>query len=673
MRVCVQCRRPVADEDSSCPADGAETRDEAVLPEGTRLGAYRVRGVLGKGGMGVVYEALHETLNKRTAVKILPKRLALSGDFLERFVREAQAASRVEHPAIIKVYDFGRTPDGSAYMVMELLEGRVLLDAIRATGGAGLPLPLALHVANETAQALAIAHQKGIVHRDFKPGNVFLCAPESERPAVKVLDFGIALLHETGAPRLTAVGALMGTPHFMSPEQALSQGADARSDVYAWGCVVLYMTTGVLPFPYKKMQEILQAHVSEPPPAPSQRNPVLPPELDAIVLRCMHKEPAARFQSMREAVAALAPLAGDGRVPGMVTLDLSVPADFVRGAPAGAGSGAAGAAGAEATPGASRPAGGGRSARWLALAAVAVVVAGAAVTWAALGGGGDARDDDGDRGRHDGRAAAAAATGSGGARAHGGGSGAGGAAGDTKPGETSAGAGPPDAPAASVPATLAERAHALLRDALAGAEPAERNEALGALADAPSARGAELASHLVRAAPAGDCAAALMALGRARSTVFLPVLRLGLAREEEAVKLAAATQLARAGDDAGKALLAPALALGDADALVAALALAAVGERAGLDRLRAIVGGKSAGLHPALLAEARARLAAGGDVAARAALRGQARTGAPLDRLVAAEALLRIGDLAGRAALVEMLAAPEGGVRVAAARSLAGA
>ena len=283
---------------------------------------YELSQLLGAGGMGLVYAARHTVLGTRLAVKIL--RGGQGGhdvELMERFVREAQAASAIGHRGIVDVRDFGVTADGRAYFVMERLDGHDLSDELARC--IALPVDRAVRIALQVCAAVGAAHQHGIVHRDLKPENVFLLTGDPEPDRVKVLDFGVAKFAERPdartdtasvlARRLTAFGEVLGTPVYMSPEQCGGEGVDARSDVYALGVMLYEMVTSVLPFDAPTPLETMRLHRQEAPLSPRELVPTLPDALVDVILRCLEKSPAARFQSMAELAAALEPL-GERRV-----------------------------------------------------------------------------------------------------------------------------------------------------------------------------------------------------------------------------------------------------------------------------------------------------------------------------------------------------------------------
>jgi serine/threonine-protein kinase len=280
--------------------------------EGVQIGGYRVIRQIGEGGMGAVWVAEHAMLGRRAAIKILHPSYSTRQDIVTRFFNEARAATAISDPGIIQIFDFGFHTDGSAYIVMELLDGEPLDRRLQRLGA--LPVGDALRICRQVASAVGAAHARGIVHRDLKPENVFVVrdpeVPGGERS--KVLDFGIAkLAGDLGAQQKTSTSAVMGTPLYMSPEQCRGAGkVDQRSDVYSLGCVLFALVTGHAPFSAEGTGEIIMQHMIEPPPRPSTRSLGVPPEVDDLILRCLAKDPAARFASGAELAAALDALLG---------------------------------------------------------------------------------------------------------------------------------------------------------------------------------------------------------------------------------------------------------------------------------------------------------------------------------------------------------------------------
>ncbi len=263
-----------------------------------RVGRYEIRRELGRGTMGVVYEAWDPDLSRRIALKTLNLSFQTSEDtlhdFQQRFLVEARAAARLQHPGIVVVHDVGSDAEsGTPFMALEYLEGRTLGEVIRERGA--LPWPEAVRLARRLAEALAHAHANAVVHRDVKPANVMVLPDGTP----KIMDFGIAKI-ETARLELTVAGQSVGTPLYMSPEQALGQPADARSDVFSLGTILYTLLTGQLAFAGDNVPRIVARVVHDEPPPPSQLIPGLPAELDLVVARAMAKHPAARFQGARE-------------------------------------------------------------------------------------------------------------------------------------------------------------------------------------------------------------------------------------------------------------------------------------------------------------------------------------------------------------------------------------
>ncbi len=281
---------------------------------GDVLGNYRIVRLLGQGGMGAVYEAVHEAIERRVAVKLLHAGLAKDRDAVNRFFNEARATNRIDHPSIVQVSDFGHAPDGSSYLVMEFLRGSSLakrLADLKASGQA-LDVASALQIAWQVADALTVAHSAGIVHRDLKPENLMLIddpiAPSGER--VKILDFGIAKLTGTNTVNKahTAVDALMGTPVYMSPEQCEGAGGvDEKSDVYSLGVILFEMLAGRPPFDAQGMGQLIMAHMTQSPPPLLSLAPSVPKEVAELVHLLLTKAKAER-PSMQQVQALLSDL-----------------------------------------------------------------------------------------------------------------------------------------------------------------------------------------------------------------------------------------------------------------------------------------------------------------------------------------------------------------------------
>ncbi|HEX7479789.1 MAG TPA: serine/threonine-protein kinase [Polyangiales bacterium] len=266
-------------------------------------GRYRVEKVLGEGGMGIVYKAVHTTLGKALAIKVLRPEVSKNDEIVARFRQEAQSASAIGNQHIIDISDFGSLPDGSTYFVMEFLSGRSLTDAM-AQGK--FPPERTIRVVKQLAGALGAAHEIGIVHRDMKPDNVQLVERGSEKDFVKVLDFGIAKVGGNTS-KLTQAGQVFGTPHYMSPEQCAGTNVDHRTDIYAVGVILYEMATGKVPFDADNLMGILTKHLYENPIAPHDLPPPVdvPPALEAVILKCLQKKADVRYQTMAELAADL--------------------------------------------------------------------------------------------------------------------------------------------------------------------------------------------------------------------------------------------------------------------------------------------------------------------------------------------------------------------------------
>ena len=273
----------------------------SALPDGTRLGQYRITRLIGEGGMGAVYEARHESLDRRVAVKTLHPSVASQQSIVTRFFNEARVLSKLEHPSIVQISDFGTSLDGTTYLVMEYLRGESLGKRLSnlAQRGECLQLAPALQICWQVADVLAMAHALGIVHRDIKPDNLMLVAdpiaPGGER--VKVLDFGIAKLsgNDVIGGSKTATNTLMGTPMYMSPEQCAGAGrVDDKTDVYALGCVLYQALAGRPPFEAEGTGELIGMHLYHSPPPLAVLAPKLPGSIVQFVHRMLSKNKSDR-------------------------------------------------------------------------------------------------------------------------------------------------------------------------------------------------------------------------------------------------------------------------------------------------------------------------------------------------------------------------------------------
>ena len=277
--------------------------DITDLPSGTQLGEYVIKHKIAEGGMGQIYAGVQPIIGKKVAIKVLAHSGHRNGQLPQRFLLEAQAVNRINHPSIVDIFSFGHLPDGRPYFVMEFLCGETLEGAI--DGGTLSPAEL-VEVLKQLCEVLGAVHAKGVVHRDLKPENLWVERQPDRLPNLKMLDFGIAKDLSANAARVTSTGDVLGTPHYMAPEQALGRAADERTDIYAVGMILYRIFGGVLPFEGDNARAIATRQVTEM-PVPLHCLANVPRQLDRIVMSCLCKDPVERPQTARELWSQLAP------------------------------------------------------------------------------------------------------------------------------------------------------------------------------------------------------------------------------------------------------------------------------------------------------------------------------------------------------------------------------
>ena len=286
--------------------DGSDFPVVQGEPVGDVLGQYELIDVLGQGAMGKVYLAQHSQLGRRVAIKVLKSEFASDPEHLKRFVQEARVVNRINHPHIVEISDFVIDPSGPVYFVMEPLHGESLRDLMKR---GPVNIATSVHIVRQVCEALAAAHAMGVVHRDIKPDNIFLTVRGNEAHYVKLLDFGVAKLKGEGEDLLkTRTGVVLGTPAFMAPEQAVGEAVDHLSDLYSLGTVLYTLLKGVRPFVAPSLGVLVARLVTQPPdplPERSASGELIPPELRAVIFKCLEKKPEARFSSATELAKAL--------------------------------------------------------------------------------------------------------------------------------------------------------------------------------------------------------------------------------------------------------------------------------------------------------------------------------------------------------------------------------
>ena len=287
----------------------AELRQQ--VQEAQELGQYRLIRRIGAGNMGEVHLAEHLLLRQPCAIKLIRPDRAADAATLARFEQEVRATSQLNHWNTVRIYDYGYTDDGTFYYVMEYLPGWTLQDLVQEHGA--LPPARAIHLMRQVCAALREAHGMGLVHRDIKPANIVTCTRGGVSDLVKLLDFGLVRRADARESLITAPGMLAGTPAYMSPEQAGGEmGLDARSDIYSLGAVGYYLATGEPPFVRTTSMHVLIAHINDVPRPPRELRPQLPSDLEAVLLRCLAKDPRDRFQDAASLECALQACAAAG-------------------------------------------------------------------------------------------------------------------------------------------------------------------------------------------------------------------------------------------------------------------------------------------------------------------------------------------------------------------------
>ncbi len=266
--------------------------EDFELDQGTALGEYTIHGKLGEGGMGTVFSALHPLIGKRAAIKVLNRQFCDDPELIKRFIDEAKVVNQIGHPNIVDIFGFGEMPDGRLYFVMEWLIGETLRERLRR---GPCSLTQMARLMRSLARALEAAHDKEVIHRDLKPENIFLADIAHEEPLVKLLDFGVAKLANDGKMAYTEKGQILGTPMYIAPEQASNANdVSFASDIYSLGAIAFECLTGRPPFLARNTVEMVTAHITEIPVAPSSLVPEIPEQIDRLVLEMLDKDPKNR-------------------------------------------------------------------------------------------------------------------------------------------------------------------------------------------------------------------------------------------------------------------------------------------------------------------------------------------------------------------------------------------
>jgi eukaryotic-like serine/threonine-protein kinase len=303
LKICPVCSTEYPANERFCPRDGSALRSQSGpsdLVGSVIAERYHILKKLGEGGMGQVYLAEHVKMGRKSAVKVMNPGMVQNVDAVSRFNREAQNASRINHPNVAGIYDFGETPEGLVYLAMEFVEGQPLTEIIRQHGA--LPPMRASEITRQTAEGLSVAHDMGIVHRDLKPDNIMVAKGRQGADLVKVVDFGIAKAAASDEQKVTKTGMVVGTPEYMSPEQLSGDPLDSRSDIYALGLVTFNMLTGKLPFPGETMQETMIMRLTDDPHPLSAMKPDVawPGDLQAVMDKALARDADKRYRNASE-------------------------------------------------------------------------------------------------------------------------------------------------------------------------------------------------------------------------------------------------------------------------------------------------------------------------------------------------------------------------------------
>lgn len=309
MKLCLVCNFQTTEDQETCPRDGSSmvtVGDDPLIGEVVE-GRYKIQSVIGQGSAGTVYKAVQELIGREVAIKVLHDYLVSDEEFIKRFRQEAKASSRLSHPNIITIYDFGVIPQGNRpYIAMDLLVGTPLSDLLAQEER--LPYKEAIPIFIQVASALGEAHREGVVHRDVKPENIVLVERSGQKLFPMMVDFGIArIVEESDAAKITRTGTVCGSPTYMSPEQCTSSKVDNRSDIYSLAVVVYETLTGEVPFHSDELVRVMAMHLSDPPTPLNQVKPGLrfPDELEECVYKALAKSPDQRYQTMEEFAEAL--------------------------------------------------------------------------------------------------------------------------------------------------------------------------------------------------------------------------------------------------------------------------------------------------------------------------------------------------------------------------------